>query len=759
MRFAVAAILFSISTLLHAAELRGKVTNAVGGEPLGRINVSVLERKLGTTTAADGTFLIANLPPGQYTLRVNAVGFRLLTESFTIVTSEDVHEVNVVMVPDNFRRTDVVDVKADVFQAGDSPAVVEENLSSAEIREASTVLADDPFRAVQALPGVSASGNNELLADFTVMGAPFSEVGIYVDDVLIPSPFHNGSNVSNGASLSLLTSEIVDQIRLLPVAYPEKFGDSAGAALDVHTREGSRGRPLFRISTGIAASEFLGEGGLGRARKGSWLLSARKSYINYLIKNRVQSAADVGFYDGDLKMNYDLTPRQNVNFFATGGHADMHDPTASGVNSFASGKSDFTLVRAGWRWSASPHLLVDARGAYLRQPDRLFNTVNQIVSTNYHGEWVGGTGLTWAWSKDDVLEAGWTERQLRNRADYVYYPATGPPSVDAQAETGLRQSGYLQQSSSLLRGRVHVLGALRWDSLRLIGVHPFSPQISMAVRATSSTELQFGAARYQQFTQPIQVDNICPGFGYMPEKSEHYTAAVEQRLGEDTRIRLQVFDRQDSLAMGVGALHPVISGSCLGLEPFRGSTYQRDYSRGVQLVVQRRSANRLSGWLGYTLASAQLRDYKVQYEVAPGAFVNLFPYNTPYSPTLEDQRHSLNVFAMYRLKPTVNLSGKFLFGSGFPVTSGVFVLVGGNYQQVGTETLRFPYQRLDIRADKDWAFKRWKLTLYAEVLNLTNHYNARAVLASGVDPNTGQAQVKMLQGLPITPTAGLAFQF
>src|SRR5215470_3574704 len=73
MRFSLAAVLVCVGTLLHAAEIRGKVTNAVGGEALGRINVSVLERKLETTTAADGTFLIRNLPPGNYTLRVNAV--------------------------------------------------------------------------------------------------------------------------------------------------------------------------------------------------------------------------------------------------------------------------------------------------------------------------------------------------------------------------------------------------------------------------------------------------------------------------------------------------------------------------------------------------------------------------------------------------------------------------------------------------------------------------------------------------------------
>jgi hypothetical protein len=28
-----------------------------------------------------------------------------------------------------------------------------------------------------------------------------------------------------------------------------------------------------------------------------------------------------------------------------------------------------------------------------------------------------------------------------------------------------------------------------------------------------------------------------------------------------------------------------------------------------------------------------------------------------------------------------------------------------------------------VRAEKDWAFRRWKLAVYAELLNTTNHYN------------------------------------
>jgi hypothetical protein len=45
------------------------------------------------------------------------------------------------------------------------------------------------------------------------------------------------------------------------------------------------------------------------------------------------------------------------------------------------------------------------------------------------------------------------------------------------------------------------------------------------------------------------------------------------------------------------------------------------------------------------------------------------------------------------------------------------------------------------------------------VLNLTNHYNSRFIYSSVIDPNTGKAQVKTLQGLPVTPTAGIVFQF
>lgn len=773
------ALLLLIAIAAQAAEIKGKVTNALGGEALGRVSVSVLGgNRADVVTSNAGEFDIPNLAPGSYTLRLNAVGYRLLTIPLTLTSGDDVQEFSVTLVPDNFHHTDKIEVRGDIFQSADSPATNEINLTSSEIREASTVFADDPFRALQALPGVSASANNEFFAEFSVMGAPISNVSTYIDDVLVPSPFHEIENFNEGASLGVLTSEVVEEMKLMPVAYPEKFGDAVGAALDIHTREGSRGTPLFRFSAGIAASDFLAEGGFGGSHRGSWLVSGRKSYINYLVRNRIENYADIGYEDADVRLNYDLTPRQNVSFLAISGPTSLNrsdlvslQASPNALFLYASGKSNFSLARAGWRWGPSEHFLVEGKGAYIREADELSNPFGLLVTKDLYHEWMGGGSLTWAWNKNDILQAGWTRRLPGNNFLFAEYDQNLQPTILTRLHgSGIRQSGYVQQSASALHSRVHLLGSLRWDRAQQIGPHPFSPQISMAIQTAPSTQLQFSAGRYAQLPDSLTlVEDQCGQIGPLPERSTHLSAAVEQRLGELTRVRLEVFDRQDALPLGYvpgWTRLQGIFGPCRPWQPLPGpGTLQRDYSRGAQLVVQRRSSNRLSGWLGYTLVEARQRRYAVfvpglssrfQTPVSP----DLIGANSPYYPTLTDQRHSFNVFAMYRIKPTVNLSGKLLYGSGFPVPSGTYIQVGNTYELEGLNTVRLgTYTRLDARVDKDWAFARWKLTLYGELLNLTNHDNRRYYTAGAINPATGQSEVNTLGGLPITPTAGLVFQF
>ena len=745
------AVLLVTASFVQAAEVRGKVTNVVGGEPLARVQVSVLETNLEDVSSGTGTFRIEGLKEGNYTLRFTAVGYRLVTIPFSITSATEAKEFDVNLATDNFQRTDSVEVRGDVFQGGDSPTVTETNLTSSEIKEAATVLADDPFRAVQSLPGVSAAGNNELFAEFSVMGAPFSQIGVYLDDVLIPPPFHNVPSVQDGASLSLLTSETVQEMKLLPVAYPEKFGDQIGAALDIHTREGSRTAPVFRAAPGIADSEFLGEGALGEARRGSWLASFRKSYIGWLVRDRLNANfADISFYDGDLKLNYEVAPGQSLSLYSLAGHTnvDLSRPTTTDLHH---GAGDFYLTRLGWRWSVSPHLLIDNRVAYMRQPVAE-TTLSGMQNDEAYQEWSSGTNVTWGWAKDHLLEGGWALRRPADSFLTGSLLSNGTTVFSASMPVTLKPDAYLQESSGFFNNRLHLLAGVRYDAETSYPPHPFSPQASASVQIMRGTELQFGYAGYTQYEFPpaLPIPMACFGGAQIWDTSNHYAAAIETRVGEDVRFRVQAFDRQNADVIHKNSFqcnNPFFPRT-LNF-PASTGTVERDYSRGLQFIAQRRSANRLSGWIGYTLVSARGSDHLQN-------IITRAPYYSAYFSTLEDQRNSLNVFATYRLRPSLNLSGKFLYGSGFPIIIPLQQAPNGTLVP-GPVTRLGAYVRSDVRVDKSWAFTRWKLTLYGEVLNLTNHSN-RIVTSFGSTPNGGLF-ANTAEALPITPTTGLAFEF
>ncbi len=749
-RFFLLCLLVSIlhAAFLHAAELRGKVVSVAGGEPLGRVQVAVLDAQgravAASNTKDDGSFVISGVDSGHYTLRVNAVGYRLVTVDFSLAIDEVAKEFEISVAPDNFRRTEKVEVKGDIFQGADSPAVVEENLTASELRETSTVIGDDPFRAIQTLPGVSASSNNDFFAQFAVMGASYENTSTYIDGILVPNPFH-GINVSEGATLSVLTSEAIEEIKLLPAAYPEKYGDAVGAALDLHTREGSRTGPIYRASFGLAESELLGEGRLGHARRGSWLASVRKSYVGYLLRNRLNDAYDdVSFYDGSVRLDYDIVPNQTLSFSGLGGHTkvDQLHLNNPDLNGFKSGTNDFGLGRLGWRWTVNPGLLVEAHFAYVDAPFKIWDPIHVLLNNNHHDEWSGGGSLEWSWRKDDVLDLGWMTRRVKDAEVDIFFDQNNQPFTSSRSATGWKHDGYVQQNVALLNNRLHLIGGVRLDTAEQFNVHPVSPQLSAAFKIAESTQLQFGVGRYNQFSIPANPLELLPLFNQCIPGSEflqtanHYTAGLEQRLGESTRLKVTLFDRQNASLYAENQV-----SRCTILPhyppPHNFVAYNRDYSRGAQIVLQSRSATRLSGWIGYTLTYARQSS-----PLTIGGVTNWVLY-----PTLQDQRHTLNVFASYRLTPSVHLSGKFLYGSGFPIPGTNQYVFG----RLGD------YQRLDTRVEKDWVLARWKLALYGELLNTTNHYNPRYFYTT-VNQG-GTYSVVTGRGLPILPTAGVACEF
>jgi hypothetical protein len=128
-------------------------------------------------------------------------------------------------------------------------------------------------------------------------------------------------------------------------------------------------------------------------------------------------------------------------------------------------------------------------------------------------------------------------------------------------------------------------------------------------------------------------------------------------------------------------------------------------------------------------------------------------------PSQWDQTHTANAYGNYRLWPTVNISLRWTYGSGFPIPG--FIETNHSLYFLSTEPNRLrlpPYQRVDLRANKSWTTAHWKTTLYAEVMNLTDKTNYRFDSFNGYNISTHRAFITLDKLIPVLPSIGIVLE-
>jgi hypothetical protein len=234
------------------------------------------------------------------------------------------------------------------------------------------------------------------------------------------------------------------------------------------------------------------------------------------------------------------------------------------------------------------------------------------------------------------------------------------------------------------------------------------------------------------------------------EHATHYEAAVEERLNDRMRLHVEFYNRQDSRILARPALDPrlVASGSdfivvdAQPAAPLLNS--QHGYARGVEIYLQRRSANGFSGWVSYAYGHAIVTDDTLQVKF----------------PSDYDQHHTFNAYASRRIRPTVNVSGRLTLGSGMPLPGFYRVDATGYFLSENRNDLRAPvYQRTDVRLNKAFIGRKAKTTLFGEIVNLTNHRNRDFDSPGPYDPVTHRTSPNFFDMLPILPSVGLLLEF
>jgi hypothetical protein len=715
----------------------GTVLDATTSAPVADARVAIVELQLEQLTGGDGRFQFDGLPSGQYSLTVSTIG-RVFARRTIDLSPGGRLDLSIPLAAGTDTYRESVTVRASVPEAPRSTAA---ELGSAELQDLRGVAADDPVRAVQALPGVATG--DDFQAEFSVRGSAFRHVGLVIDGTSTPLLFHTVRGVENTGSIAMINTDILSRAALSVGSHVRRHGDWIGATLEFEVREGSRDRTVVRGAVSGTNASAVVDGPIGRSGRGSWLVSIRKSYVDWLIRKiDPEIESTIGFADGTVKLVYDLTPVQQVQLLVIAGDATYRKPTATGANDMRKASSASALTSLGWHY-AHQRFLVQQRLSLVTNDFR-GSGLQQQVQAEGHGRAIVWRGdLTLPLGSGWQVEAGTRLEHEEGRQTLADFTQAGGMGLRLRSEQRVDDdrviaSGWMHAARQTAQGALMAGVRVSRDSL---GGGALASPWAMASRRVGPFGLRAGLSGSHQFATIVEVAR-----GADPARPEQAWTAdlgVEQPLPLGLRWQLAGFYREEE-----HVLRRVSEDQLIGGARRVGSTFPEYRSRldgsarGVDVVIGRQASSGPTGWIAYTWAHTRHTD-SLTGERFDGDF---------------DQRHTLNLFVQHRFSHRMNASAKLRLGSSFPIV-GYFAGTADTLRLAATRNdVRLPeYSRLDLRLSRTFTYARSRLTLFLEVMNAAGHDNFGP--ADGSIRSSLQAVNYVERLIPRVPSAGLLLEF
>jgi len=721
--------------------VRGTVVDARTAAPIAGARVMLSEISRSVLTGADGRFEFRDVAPRRYTLTVSIIGYSFSRRSIDVVANTT-FEATVPLSEGTGSYQESVTVKADSTPPPETGVSSQTTLGSAALQDLRGIAADDPLRAMQALPGVTTG--DDFQSQFSMRGFSFREVGTVMDGTATPLLLHEVRGEKDTGSIAMINSDVLSQASLMAGPHPLKDGDWLGPTLSFDMRDGSRDRPDVRMAvSGTSASAVL-EGPIGSAKRGSWLVSIRKSYIGWLIKKIAPDIDDtLGFVDAQAKLGYDLTTRQQIHVTFVAGDAGLDLPKSTSANALRTATSTGGMLSVEWRYTRSRWLLtqrlsfIDSaflnKGASSQEQGR-----GSSPSVMYRSD--ASWQLTPAWS----AEFGAKTEGLRDQASFTNFTTTSGGLLKVRATLDSTLSTTTSDAWAQLARRTPHAGVTfgaRVANDTLTHQTLSAPWLllegrlgTLTARASAGSSYQFPFLDQQAGASPLLV----------PATAVSYDAGVEQALGKSIYWQLTGWTRHNANVIRATDEDRMVNGKrvAASLFPEYASTLD-GLSHGADLVVGRRSATGVSGWVAYTFAHTRFHDHATGED-----------FDGDY-----DQRHTINTFVAAKLSYRLAVNVRWRYGSNFPIV-GYFSGTPDNLHLSNARNeVRLPdYSRLDLRINRTFTFNTRRLTLFLEVMNVLNHLNYGQSEGS-INSTTLAVTDVATRLIPRVPSAGILIEF
>ncbi len=698
------------------------------------------------TTDHEGGFVLSGVAPGTYTLQASRVGYQDLARESIRVRPDEKVDLRLQM-----RRIvtllEEITVTPGAFSFMEGGSTTSQTMSREEI-ESAPQLAEDIFRAVNHLPGLSSS---DYSAHFSIRGGRHDETLILLDGLELYEPYHLKD--FNEGAISIVDAETIDGVELMTGGFPAQYGNKRSGVFNITSRTPEADRARYSAGLSLMNARVMGRGPLWNG-KGSWLVSARSGYMDLVFRLINQNdLPSPRYHDVFAKLQRTLNSsnvltfdllhardKYTYNSLATTGFLDALQTRENARNRYGNTYLWTTLnsslgSRTTLRNQLSAGLVTRTRDG----SEQYVNIERPLYSLNNDREYsILGAKQDWSIRLSDaaILGFGADVRRLRNTDTFrsVVGPDPNDPLLDTPGiypvttETGFEKRGW--RLGFYLSNRWRVVDRLvletggRYDEATHTGDRDFSPRTGAALDLGHGRTLRAGWGLYRQFQGIDEVAALNDDNRYYPsELSKQWTAGLEQRFADGSRLRVEGYLKDGS------NLRPVYRNWKNAPDAFPETNEDRilvfptkSRSSGAELYYERELGRRLAMRVSYAVA-------KVEEEVDRIENVNLadpLAYDTKH-PGPQDQRHSANLDFRWRVQESWSLNGSLVFHSGWPYTLEQLVPVTNEDGRPDVAVrpaklygTRLPaYLRFDVRATKRW--RNWRF--FAEVVNLTNHSN------------------------------------
>lgn len=634
----------------------------------------------------------------------------------------------------------------------------------------------DIIQSVQMQPGVQSG--LEGTPGYFVRGGNAGQNLVQLDEATLYNPSHLFGLVS------IFNAAAIKKATLLKSDFPASYGDHLSSVLDISMKDGNNRQLGGIIQAGSIVSGITLYGPLKR-NKASFLIAARRSMIDLLlqplgVKNYFSNYA---LYDVNAKLSWRISGRDRIflSFYKGLDKNIFHDetPDSSAItygNKF--GNQAFTLR---WNHLYSKKLFSNTSFIYNDYYQSLSAIQNDYFAQLY-------SGIRDINVKTDLYYYPGPSHKIRGGLNYLHqklFPATVsdkiPPTgnitnikPDEIPEKITDRFAVYLSDEMKLGGRWNIYAGIRvpvffTKDIQYINVEP---RVSIQYMISPATYFKTSYTEMHQYIHLVQSYNasfpaeIWIGSSNIvkPQYSQQISTGIFRNFSNKMfQMGIEFYYKQmDNQLLFKGGTEPVIDNN---LED--NLVFGKAWSYGAELSI-RKKKGKLTGWLGYTLASAnQQFDSLHLGEKFPFAY---------------DRRHSFYLAASYAINPHWKVSADFFAASGRTFTINTVKNTSGanenslypnddNNNGNGTVTLPdievnnyrlTPYNRLDLSISytkiKQTSRRSFETEWFLSIYNVYAQNNIFLAYRS-IDPVTQLAVVKEVSFIPVIPTLTYHYKF